>query len=59
MVADAEGTKRPLTEIADATLSRSPAEINRVNRSAFHHGHGRSVDATMSPDSGTEVAEAN
>ncbi len=32
MVADADGNKRPLTEIADASLSRSPAEINRVNR---------------------------
>ncbi|MBL8892857.1 MAG: efflux RND transporter permease subunit [Planctomycetaceae bacterium] len=32
MVADAEGNKRPLTEIADASLSRSSAEINRVNR---------------------------
>lgn len=32
MVADASGIKRPLTEIADATLTQSPAEINRVNR---------------------------
>lgn len=32
MIADAEGNKRPLTEIADARLSRSSAEINRVNR---------------------------
>lgn len=32
MVADAEGNKRPLTEIADGHLVRSYAEINRLNR---------------------------
>jgi HAE1 family hydrophobic/amphiphilic exporter-1 len=32
LVSDAEGNKRPLTEITDAKLSRSAAEINRVNR---------------------------
>lgn len=43
MVADAEGNKRPLTEIADAKLSRSSAEINRVNRL-------RSITLTASVD---------
>lgn len=47
MIADAEGNKRPLTEIADAKLSRSSAEINRVNR-LRSITLSASVDATMS-----------
>ncbi len=46
MVSDAEGNKRPLTEIADATLTRSSAEINRVNRLRSITITG-SVDATV------------
>jgi multidrug efflux pump subunit AcrB len=54
MIADSEGVKRPLTEIADATLSRSPAEINRVNRLRSITVTA-SVDATV-PGLGTKVA---
>ncbi len=55
MVSDAEGNKRPLTEIADATLSRSSAEINRVNR-LRSITISASVDASM-PGLATKVTD--
>jgi len=56
MVADAQGNKRPLTEIADSSLSRSPSEINRVNR-LRSITISAAVDATL-PGKASEVAGA-
>lgn len=54
MVADADGNKRPLTEIADAELVQSYSEINRLNRLRAITVSA-STDATK-PGIGTEVS---